>query len=84
MTEEVKEAVAEGYVIQKIHEVWHYPNRSEYNKETKTGGLFTKQIQLLLKYKQEASGQPVDEDVDEFIKKFETIEGKYTFNYYFL
>ena len=84
VTEEVKEAVAEGYVIQKIHEVWHYPNRSEYNKETKTGGLFTKQIQLLLKYKQEASGQPVDEDVDEFIKKFETIEGKYTFNYYFL
>ena len=50
VTEEVKEAVKQGYKIIKIHEVWHFENKSN--------NLFKKYIDTFLKGKQECSGWP--------------------------
>jgi hypothetical protein len=49
-TEEVKEAVRQGYKIEKIYEVWHWNESSE--------DLFKEYIATFLKGKQEASGFP--------------------------
>ena len=49
-TEEVKEAVRQGYEIRKVFEVWHWENRSD--------SLFKEYIATFLKGKQEASGFP--------------------------
>ncbi len=79
VSEELKVAVAEGYEILRIYEVWHYEERTQYDRVTKTGGLFAKQIKLLLKYKQEASGIPEgmdDNQLDEFIEMFYLKQGK--------
>jgi len=55
---EVIEAVKNGYKILKIFEVWHYEERTKFDKNTKTGGLFTDYVDLFLKGKQEANGFP--------------------------
>lgn len=57
-TVEVNEAVKNGYVVDKIFEVWHYEQSDCYNEQTKQGGLFTSYINSFLKLKQEASGFP--------------------------
>ena len=57
-TPEILCAVKEGYKIIKIYEVWHFPETSQYDKETKSGGIFSKYINLFLKGKQESSGYP--------------------------
>lgn len=49
-TPELEEAVARGYCIQKIHEVWHFANSST--------ALFAGYINTFLKLKQEGSGWP--------------------------
>ena len=59
-TPEILCAIQEGYKIVCIYEVWHFPNYEQYDKATKTGGLFTEYINLFLKGKQEASGFPLD------------------------
>jgi len=57
-TPEVEVAINCGYRIVKIHEVLTWSDTEIYNKETKTGGLFTQYINTFLKLKQQASGFP--------------------------
>ena len=38
---ELYEAVKHGYQILQIYEVWHYEQNIQYDKNNKTGGLFT-------------------------------------------
>lgn len=38
VTLEVEEALKEGYKILKIHEIWHYKESLQYDKDKKTGG----------------------------------------------
>ena len=51
-TPEIEEAVAQGYVVTKIHEVWHFP---ENQRRTR---LFAPYVNTWLKIKTEASGYP--------------------------
>ncbi len=51
-TPELQEAVSQGYVIQKIHEVWHFEKQSTQ--------LFKEYVNTFLKLKQEASDWPSD------------------------
>ena len=58
VTLEVVRAVEYGYDILKVFEVYHYTEITQYNSETKTGGLFTDYVNTFLKIKTEASGYP--------------------------
>ena len=58
ITEEVKHALKRGYKILKIFSIWHFTENEIYNKETKTGGLFTDYVNKFLKMKTEATGFP--------------------------
>ena len=49
-TPELQKAVALGYQIQYIYEVWHFPDTCQ--------GLFQDYVNTWLKIKQEASGWP--------------------------
>ena len=51
-TPEIQKAIEKGYVLIKIHEVWHFPSN-----QRKTG-LFRDYVDQWLKIKQEASGWP--------------------------
>ena len=51
-TPEVREAVARGYVIVALHEVWHFP------PEQRRTGLFSEYVNRWLKVKTESSGYP--------------------------
>ena len=79
VTEEVQKAAELGYQILEIFEVWHYEQKSKYDPETKTGGLFSEYISTFQGYKQEASGFPDhvndDEKKDEYIRKYQEREG---------
>lgn len=55
---EVQKAIELGYKIIQIYEVWHWRESEKYDRENKSGGLFTKYINMFLKGKQEASGYP--------------------------
>jgi hypothetical protein len=76
---EIHKALEKGYKIVKIFEVWHWPESSQYDKETKTGGLFTDYINLFLKGKQQASDYPsnakTDEEKQQYIKNYYDNEG---------
>lgn len=58
VTDEVKEAVQQGYLVQNIYEVLYFESISQYNSMTKAGGIFTEYMNTFLKVKQEASGWP--------------------------
>ena len=58
MTDEIKEAIAQRYRIERIYEVWHFEEVFYYHSEAKSGGLFTGDINTFLKVKQESSGWP--------------------------
>ena len=47
-TPELEKAVEQGYVVQKMHEVWHFPQSRQ--------GLFAEYVNTWLKIKEEASG----------------------------
>ena len=51
-TPELEEAVAQGYRITKIHEVWHFPPNQRRQR------LFAPYVDTLLRIKTEASGYP--------------------------
>ncbi|XP_053393861.1 uncharacterized protein LOC128555496 isoform X1 [Mercenaria mercenaria] len=51
-------AIAQGYKLEKIYDVWHFDTVSQYNAATKSGGIFTDYVNTFLKIKQEASGWP--------------------------
>ena len=57
-TMELKKALELGYAVIHTYEIWHYEETSQYDHETKTGGLFTEYINNFLKIKQQASGWP--------------------------
>ena len=69
---EINEALKSGYKILKIYEVWHYNEKMDYDKDSKSGGLFADYVDLFLKFKQEASGYPEnvvsDDQKNEYIK----------------
>lgn len=68
---ELQEACRQGYEIHKIHEVWHYPQRSNT--------LFRDYIRENLKLKLEASGWPeyctTDDKKREFVEQVEQAQG---------
>ncbi|XP_028412509.1 uncharacterized protein LOC114535345 [Dendronephthya gigantea] len=54
---ELEKALEKGYVILKLHEVWHFPQQSDE--------LFKDYINTFLKIKQEASGYPKNCTIEE-------------------
>lgn len=68
VTDELKKAIEQGYKILRIYEVWHFERVSQYDPESKSGGIFTEYVNTFLKVKQEASGWP-DWCVDEATKQ---------------
>jgi len=71
-TPELMEAVKQGYVIQHVHEVWHFSLTSD--------DMFTSYVNTFLKIKQEASGWPewVGNDSQksiEYVENYEKNEG---------
>ena len=79
VTDEIKVAVAQGYEIVKIYEIWHFDEISQYDTSTKTGGLFTEYVNMFLKVKQEASGWPkwckTEEQKQQYIHLYSEKEG---------
>ncbi|XP_031342123.1 uncharacterized protein LOC116170010 [Photinus pyralis] len=57
VADELRKAISLGYVVQELHEVWEYET-TQYNRESKTGGLFSGYVDNFLKTKQECSGWP--------------------------
>ena len=49
-TPEIEKAVEKGYVLKKVHEVWHFAERKS--------GLFANYVNTWLKIKQESAGWP--------------------------
>ena len=78
-TPEIEVALNEGYELLEIHEVLHWEESEEYDKEKKAGGIFTEYINTFLKLKQQASGYPqnisTDEEKDNYIKNYLNREG---------
>ena len=68
---ELNLAVEMGYKIVKIHDVWHFPD--------KTDRLFRDYIDMFLKKKQEASGWPgwcqTDQDKERYLQDYKDKEG---------
>ena len=68
-----------NYKPVKIYEVYHWPESTQYDLTTKTGGLFTPYINLFLKIKQEANGPPEwvksESDLTTFIEMYEERKG---------
>ena len=79
ISEEIKEAINQGYVLIRIFQIWHYELIEQYDIPTKTGGLFTGYINKFLKMKTEATGFPTnvinDDDKQQFIDKYFEQEG---------
>ena len=78
-TIELQKAVEMGYVIEKIYEVYHWSQSTQYDVETKCGGLFAEYINLFAKIKTESSNFPswvkTEADKDVYISNFEKYEG---------
>lgn len=72
-TPELEKAVEKGYKIQKIYEVWHFP------ESQRRQGLFKEYVNKWLKTKQEASGWPknctTEEQKEEYIQQYADREG---------
>ncbi|XP_052779212.1 uncharacterized protein LOC128216636 [Mya arenaria] len=72
-TDEVKLAQSQGYKIMEIYEVWHFPKISQYDQNSKCGGIFTEYVNTFLKVKQEASGWPewckTEDDKQSYMQK---------------
>jgi len=44
VTDEVKTAIRKAYRVVNMYEVWHFENVSQYDPESKTGGVFTEYV----------------------------------------
>ena len=68
---ELEKTLEKGYVTQKIHEVWHFPQQSDE--------LFKDYIITFLKIKQEASGYPknctTEEQRHRYVEEYYEREG---------
>ena len=62
-----------------MYEVWHYDETSQYNPQTKSGGLFSEYIDLFLRLKQQADGYPswaiTDQQKARYIEQYLAHEG---------
>lgn len=58
VVDEILKSIEMGYTILKVHEVWAFENVEQYNRDSKTGGLFTNMMNKFIKMKQSASGFP--------------------------
>ncbi|KAK6171965.1 hypothetical protein SNE40_018381 [Patella caerulea] len=67
---ELKKAVAMGYQVLVVYEVWHWSEWSQYDNQSKSGGLFAGYIDHYLKKKMEASGYPDDCSTDDDKRRF--------------
>ena len=76
---ELEKAVEKGYKILKRYSAWHYEKVTQYDPNTKTGGLWSEYINLWLKLKQQAEGYPsyckTEEDKPRYIDEYEQKEG---------
>ena len=79
VTDELKMALSKGYKLIQIYEIWHFTNISQYDQNTKSGGIFTGYVNTFLKIKQEASGWPdwcINEDTKQmYIQQYYEREG---------
>ena len=57
-TDEIQKALAVGYEIITLYEVWDFPESSQYDHTSHTGGLFTGYIDKFFKLKLQYSGWP--------------------------
>ena len=73
VTLEIEKAVQKGYVIERIHEVFHFPEKQQKQ------GLFAEYVNTFLKVKQESSGWPEDcvteQDKADYLREYEAVEG---------
>ena len=71
-------AIEKGYKIIKIYEVYHFPETTQYDRESGSGGLFADYINTFLKIKQESSDWPKECDTEtkkrDYIKQYELKE----------
>ncbi len=78
-TPEILKALENDYEIVKIYEVYHWDESTQYDPQTKEGGLFVTYVNTFLKFKQEASGWPkwccTDEDRDRYLSDYFEKEG---------
>lgn len=78
-TDELKMTLKQGYKLLHIYEFWDIEDVSQYDPETKTGGLFTEYVNTFLQVKQEASGFPdwcVEEKTKrQYIQQYHDKEG---------
>lgn len=76
---ELEKAIEMGYKVERIYEIWHWEQRSVYNPETKTGGLFTEYIKTFLREKVHASGWPhgvtTEDERQAYIDGYYEVEG---------
>ncbi|XP_030757090.1 uncharacterized protein LOC115882961 [Sitophilus oryzae] len=76
--DEVVKSVEKGYLILDIQEIWKY-KVTQYNPETKEGGLFNGYISKFLKIKQESSGWPsyctTPQSKDQYVREYLAREG---------
>lgn len=76
---ELQLALEKGYRVARIFEVYHWPESTQYDKESGQGGLFAEYINVFLKYKQEASGWPewvqTEQDKVRYINSYKQHEG---------
>jgi hypothetical protein len=76
---ELAKAEDMGYEIMEWYEIWHFEETTQYNPQTREGGLFAQYIDLFLRLKQQASGWPswvtTEEDKDHYIQMYEEKEG---------
>ena len=72
-TPEILQALAKGYRLLQIHEVWHFPPSQQRT------GLFAKYVNTWLKLKQESAGWPgwcrTQEEKDSYLHQYEEREG---------
>ncbi|XP_031348773.1 uncharacterized protein LOC116174886 [Photinus pyralis] len=76
--DEVKKAIEKGYKLLVTYEIWKY-DTEQYNRNTKTGGLFNGYINKFLGIKQQSSGWPSNCDTperkDKYVKEYYETEG---------
>ena len=79
VAEELTKAVKCGYRVLNIGEVWRYNESTQYDRETKSGGLFSEYINAFYKLKTKADGWPswvkTEADKDRYIEIIEQREG---------
>ena len=78
-TPELEKALDKGYRLLSIYEVYDWTQTSQYDPQTKEGGLFAPYVNTFLKFKQEASGWPdwckTDEDRSKYVREYDEKEG---------